>query len=456
MPAVYLPIALAEFLCLSILGFLALRWRLRSQLSEERERAMRGVLEVQRAKTAAVEEALHSSEGERHRLERDFAEFRARGEERRRATEEKLGLLGRAEEEMGKNLRLAAVEAAEGALKQLEERQRSLSEAERRKIGDMLEPMRETMRSLDERVQRAEGQRREFQGRFEENLRQLFSLQQALDGETRGLRAALSQSHFRGRWGEVQLRRLVELAGMQAHVDFEEQVAVSAEGATLRADMLIHLPGGRKIVVDAKAVMEAHVEAVGNAEERNGLLRRHGQYVFERVQELGRKNYWKFFDPTFDYVVLFLPGENLYADALGARPELFEEALSRHVLLASPMTLLALLKTIAHGWAQAAVEREAQQIVELGKELQERLRVVFEKIADIGRHLGRTLDAYNGTVASLERRLRPTLGKFEQLHSLRSPPLPPCEGLEGAVSALSCGPAASGTAGEKPAPVDSA
>jgi DNA recombination protein RmuC len=281
-------------------------------------------------------------------------------------------------------------------------------------------------------VQQNGRQWNESMARFEEQIRQMLASNRELDSETKRLSRTLRQSHLRGRWGELHLRRLVEMAGMREHVDFDEQVAVAVDNSTLRADMIIHLPDGRNVIVDSKAVMEAHAaaEEADSNERRMELRRQHGQNVFARIQELGRKNYWKFFSSTFDYVVLFLPGDNIYAAALEARPELFDEAVERHVLLASPMTLLALLKTIAHGWAQSATAKEADAIVDLAKTLLERTQVVWEKLSDTGRHLRRTVDSYNGTIASIESRLRPTLQNFSKMKSLRAEEPPQLDQLE--------------------------
>jgi DNA recombination protein RmuC len=339
---------------------------------------------------------------------------------------------------MEKSFKFAAAEAAESAMKHLRQSSREDGEKERLRIENIIKPMRECVERLDTRVQQTDRRRTESGARFEEQMRNLFTSHRELDREAKRLNAALRQSHVRGRWGELQLRRLVEMAGMQEHVDFEEQVAVSVDQATLRADMLINLPDGRKVIIDSKAVLEAHL-AVAEAEspeERETLLRQHAQNVFNRVQELGRKGYWKFFQNTFEYMVLFLPGDHLYAAAIEARPELFDEALERHVLLASPMTLLALLKTIACGWAQAATAKEATSIVELGKTLLDRIEVVFEKISDTGKHLRRTVESYNGTLASIESRLRPTLHAFAHMRSLQPRKLQILNAIEGPVRSV--------------------
>jgi DNA recombination protein RmuC len=412
-------IALVGALAGALLALGGLRGRLRRRSVE---------LEQERGLREEAERSFRELSEKYHFLDRTHAEFCGREDERRRANEEKLALLAKVREELATTFGGAALKASEAALERLREGNRQDGERERERLEGVLRPMRECVERLDGKVQRSDRQWNESMVRFEEQIRQLLQTNRELDQETKKLTNALHRPHLRGRWGELHLRRLVEMAGLREHVDFDEQVAVAADRNTLRADMVIHLPDGRNVIVDAKAVLEAFVAAEGtdSRERREELLKQHGQNVFLRIQELGRKDYWKFFSGTFEYVVLFLPGDYLYAAAVEARPGLFDEAMERHVLLASPMTFLALLKTIACSWSQAATAREAATIVELGKTLAERMQIVLEKFSDAGRHLRRTVEAYNSTVASIESRLRPTLQNFSRLHSLRTndPPAP--------------------------------
>ncbi|MDR2663962.1 MAG: DNA recombination protein RmuC [Puniceicoccales bacterium] len=413
--------ALAGAVALCTVGMLWLRLRQRTaELVQERKRR------------EEAERSFREFSEKYHDLDRSHAEFCGREEERRRANEEKLALLANVREELTATFGGAALKASEEALEKLRQGNREDGERERERLEGILKPMRECVEQLDGRVQRNDRQWNESMARFEEQIRQLLHSSRELDQETKKLSNALHRPHLRGRWGELHLRRLVEMAGLREHVDFEEQVAVAADGNALRADMIIHLPDGRNVVVDAKAVLEAFVAAEGaeSRERREELLKQHGQNVFLRIQELGRKDYWKFFGATFEYVVLFLPGDHLYAAAVEVRPDLFDEALERHVLLASPMTFLALLKTIACSWSQEATAKEAAAVVELGKTLMERMQIVLEKFSDAGRHLRRTVEAYNGTVASIESRLRPTLQSFSRMRSIRAAEPPPPDLLE--------------------------
>ncbi|MDR1436214.1 MAG: DNA recombination protein RmuC [Puniceicoccales bacterium] len=367
-----------------------------------------------------------------HSLDREYAEFRGREAERSAANGEKIALLGKMRDELEASFGVAAAKASAEAVNHLREGNRESGNLERERLEATLKPMRECVERLGGQLQRSDRNWNESMARFGEQMGHMLSSNRELDRETKRLGNALRHSHVRGRWGELQLRRLVEMAGLREHVDFEEQVAVAADGNALRADMVVHLPGGRSVVVDAKAVIEAYgaAEEEQDPEKRRELRKQHGQNVFLRVQELGRKNYWKFFPSAFDCVVLFLPGDHLYAAAVDARPDLFDEAIERHVLLASPMTLLALLKTAANGWAQEATAKEAAAIVSLAKTLLERTQIVWEKLSDVGRHLRRSVDAYNGTLSSIESRLRPTLQNFSRMKSIGDDEPRPPEAIE--------------------------
>lgn len=351
--------------------------------------------------------------------------------ERQVALQEKLTFQEAAQAKLEEIFRQTAAEVSQKALEQLRLHTQADMAKEKTTIAAMVDPVKEVVNRLDQRIILADRHRGEETAKLDENLRQLFQSHRDLDREAKKLNMALRQSHVRGRWGELQLRRLVEMAGLQAHVDFDEQVSVSVDGnsAPLRADMIVHLPGEQHVVVDAKAVIDAYMQAMECEvpAEREILLKRHGQNVFDRIVELGKRDYGKHSTKAFAYVVLFLPGDHLYAAAVQERPNLFEEALAHHILLASPMNLLAMLKTIACTWAQAATTREAEKIVSLGKTLIERMEVLFKRLGETGLRLRQAVEAYNGTVATADSRLRPTMQQFSKLQSLgmgRDIPLP--------------------------------
>lgn len=360
-----------------------------------------------------------------HLLDKEFTEYRARQSERLLSLEKQLKFLQEAKIQLEQAFKAIAGEVSARALTQLQSQNRHEIGKDKELIANLLKPVRECVEKLERRVNDSDQQRSQMSGKFEEQLKQLLQASQGLGLETRKLNSALRRPQVRGRWGEMQLRRLVELAGMQSHVDFNEQVAVSTDGRTLIADMVVNLPDHRKVVVDSKVSMDAYLNALESNEEtlQEQFLKQHADQVSERIQELGKKNYWKYFDATFDFVILFLPADHLYAAAVEKRPQLMEEALQRHVLLATPMMLMALLKTIGCSWTQFAAGKEAEHIVKLANSLLERAGVLFGKLAKTGQYLHQTVRAYNETVGSIESRLRPTLSQLSQLQSLGNYPL---------------------------------
>ncbi|MDR2341284.1 MAG: DNA recombination protein RmuC [Puniceicoccales bacterium] len=368
--------------------------------------------------------ALHEAHGEQHR---QLAICR----ERYTALQEKLTFQEAAQAKLEEIFQRTAAEVSQKALEQLRLHSQTDMAREKTAIAAMVDPVKEVVNRLDQRIILADRHRGEETAKLDESLRQLFQSHRDLDREAKKLNMALRQSHVRGRWGELQLRRLVEMAGLQAHVDFNEQVPVSVDSSSmpLRADMVVHLPGDQHVVVDAKAVIDAYMQAMECElpAERATLLKRHAQNVFDRIVELGKREYGKHSAKSFAYVILFLPGDHLYAAALQERPNLFEEALAHHILLAAPMNLLAMLKTIACTWSQAATTREAEKIVSLGKILIERMDILFKRLGETGLRLRQAVDAYNGTVATADSRLCPTMQQFAKLQSIggRKDILPP-------------------------------
>jgi DNA recombination protein RmuC len=384
--------------------------------------SLRGEGDRLRRENEALQENLREQREAKIAIDQEFIAYRTRETERQIFYEEKLKFIESARVELENSFKVVAAEISEKALEKLRSNGKEDMAKEKESIAAVINPIRETIARLDQRIIFSDRKHGEDAAKFNENLRQIFQLQQSLDQATKKLNAALRHSNTKGKWGELQLRRLVEMAGLQSHVDFDEQVAISPDGGAmpLRADMVIHLPHGRHLIVDAKAVLDAYMQASesDSSGEKEALLRQHAQNVYNRIQELGRKNYWKFLPSAFDHVVLFLPGDHLYAAAVQYRPDLLSEALDHRILLSSPMSLLVLLKTIACNWAQSSTTREAEEIVALGKTLLERIEVLFRKMSDLGVHLRQTLDSYNGTVASIDSRLWPTLRRFSLLQSI--------------------------------------
>lgn len=296
-------------------------------------------------------------------------------------------------------------------------------------IAQLVEPIRAALQKTEAQVEALERERRDAFSTLRTQIETLANGQTQLQRETRNLVTALRRPEVRGRWGELTLRRLVELAGMAEHCDFTEQVTVTSEEGALRPDLVVHMPEARNLVVDVKAPLDAYLEALEAAtdEERQLALKRHGQQVETRVRQLSSKSYWTQFEHSPEFVVLFLPGDQFLSAALAERPDLLETALKQNVILATPSTLIALLKTVAYGWRQAAVAENAATIRELGQELHRRLGNFTSHLGKVGQRLNAAVDAYNAAVGSLERQVMPQARRFPELGVTPDAPLAPLD-----------------------------
>jgi len=284
-------------------------------------------------------------------------------------------------------------------------------------VAAMLSPMRDALHQTREQIARIEKERAEAFGALRASLEGVALGQQALQRETRNLVTALRRPEVRGQWGEMTLRRLVELAGMVEHCDFVEQVHVAGDDGALRPDMVVNMPDGRQLVVDVKTPLDAYLAAVEATtdEARAAARRRHAQAVMDRVRVLAAKAYWSQFERSPDFVVLFIPGDQFLAAALDEMPTLLEDAIRQHVIVSTPSGFVALLKAVAYGWRQNALADNAAHIQELAEDLYRRLARFAEHMGRIGRSLGASVDAYNSAVGSLERQVLPGARKFTEL-----------------------------------------
>jgi len=299
-------------------------------------------------------------------------------------------------------------------------------------IAQLLEPLKSALERTEAQAQVLERERREALGQLHSQIETLASGQAQLARETRNLVTALRRPEVRGRWGELTLRRVVELAGMLAHCDFTEQLRVVGEAGLQRPDLVVHMPEARDLVVDAKTPLDAYLEALEapSEEARQLALKRHAQQVEMRVRELASKSYWAQFERSPDFAVLFLPGDQFLAAALAERPELLDSALKQSVIIATPSTLMALLKAVAYGWRQSVAAQNAATIRALGEELYRRLSNFTDHLGRLGERLGAAVEAYNGAVGSLERQVLPQARRFPELGVTADAPLETLEPIE--------------------------
>jgi DNA recombination protein RmuC len=279
---------------------------------------------------------------------------------------------------------------------------------------------------VEQTLAAVESSRQQERGQLTTQLSSLAEGQKELGSETRKLVQALRAPQVRGRWGEIQLRRVVELAGMEEHCDFKVQETIAGESAPLRPDLIVTLPGGRSVVVDAKAPLMAYLDAVEAAEPeaREARLREHAAQVRAHVTKLGGKSYWDHVPTSADFVVLFLPGEAFFSAALQHDPGLLEYGVERRVFLAGPVTLLALLRTAAYGWTQEKLAEHAQEISDLGKDLYERLCTMFDHLDELRKRLDSAVQAHNAAIGSLESRVLPAARRFKELGIVSGKDLP--------------------------------
>jgi len=296
-------------------------------------------------------------------------------------------------------------------------------------IAQLVLPLRASLERTEAQVLSLERERREAFAALRTQIETLSGGQAQLSRETRNLATALRRPEVRGRWGELSLRRIVELAGLTEHCDFSEQLRVASEDGVLRPDLVVHMPEERDLVIDAKTPLDAYLAALEAAseEERALALKRHAQQVEARVRELASKSYWSQFERSPEFAVLFLPGDQFLSAALGERPELLESALGQRVIISTPSTLIALLKTVAYGWRQSEVTHNAAVIRDLGQELYQRLSTFEGHLARIGQRLNSAVEAYNAAAGSLERYVNPQARRFTELGVTSSAPLPALE-----------------------------
>jgi DNA recombination protein RmuC len=311
----------------------------------------------------------------------------------------------------------AFLDLARTSLTQFQQRAEGDLEKRQLAIDALVKPVKDSLDKVHENIHALERVREQAYGEMRAQFAQMGESQQLLRQETTNLVNALRKPHVRGRWGEIQLRRVVEMAGMLPHCDFEEQETVEGEEGRLRPDLVVKLPGGRQIVVDSKVPITAYMEAheAANEEVHRSKLQLHAQIVRRHLEALAKKSYWEQFQLTPEFVVMFIPGEAFYSAALEADPGLLDAGFGQNVIIASPASLMALLKAAAYGWKQEIIADNAREISELGKELYNRLSVMQSHLDKLRMGLETAQDAYNSAVGSFENRVLVSARRFKEL-----------------------------------------
>lgn len=311
----------------------------------------------------------------------------------------------------------AFVELAQQVLGRFQVQAKGDLDLKQQAIADLVKPIREALTKTEQQLQQLERERRESYGALNKHLETLAQTQEELQGETRNLVNALRRPEVRGQWGELTLRRLAELAGMVEHCDFREQAHTSTEDGAMRPDMIVHMPGGRQVVVDVKTPLDAYLSTIEAEDDlsRQKHLKLHARHVRDRVRELAGKRYWDQFEKAPEFVILFIPGDQFLSAALNTDRMLLEDALAQRVILTTPTSFVALLRAVAYGWRQETLSQNAEKIRDIGQSLYHRIGTLTEHLNKLGKYMNASVDQYNRLLGSFESKVLPGARKFTEL-----------------------------------------